>query len=221
MEDYYQLLDLQPTATPDEIREQFRFLCHAYHPDKFPAGKYRQQAEEHFKRINVAYQTLSDPTARATYDQRRVRTATTSTTAQRPRRTARGANKEPAKPGDKCIVCGKPAIGGTSCCSAPYCRECVQDSLRVASKGRLKFECMSCFTQIDVGYIMDAEDIEPGEDCEICGNRAIGSTPCCEEVRCWNCMAENVIVTRAGHVRFECASCEEITEVGAALKPFA
>jgi hypothetical protein len=57
-----------------EIKERFRFLSHAYHPDKFATEAQRRTAEHDFKRINEAYQVLSDSAQRSRYDATRSRT---------------------------------------------------------------------------------------------------------------------------------------------------
>jgi len=62
--DYYQVLGVSRDATTEEIKKAYRKLAHQYHPDK--AGK---SSEEKFKEINQAYQILSDPHKRASYDQ--------------------------------------------------------------------------------------------------------------------------------------------------------
>lgn len=64
MKDYYDILGISKEANPDEIKRAYRKLAHQYHPDK--AGK---ENEAKFKEINEAYQVLSDPQKRATYDQ--------------------------------------------------------------------------------------------------------------------------------------------------------
>ena len=65
-DDYYQVLGLSRTATPDEIKKAYRKLALQYHPDKTKGDK---TAEEKFKKINQAYQVLSDPAKRQQYDQ--------------------------------------------------------------------------------------------------------------------------------------------------------
>lgn len=64
----YSILGVAHTATSDELKERYRFLCHAYHPDKFATDSQRQHAATDFKRVNEAYQILSDPELRGRYD---------------------------------------------------------------------------------------------------------------------------------------------------------
>ena len=70
--DFYSILGVAQTATIAEIKDHFRFLSHAYHPDKFATQEQRNKAEEQFKKINESYSVLSDPTARARYDASRI-----------------------------------------------------------------------------------------------------------------------------------------------------
>ncbi len=69
MKDYYQILEIAQNASQDDIKEQYRFLVHAWHPDKFPNSGQKLRAEEKIKEINEAYETLCNSAKRAEYDQ--------------------------------------------------------------------------------------------------------------------------------------------------------
>ncbi|MCP9784859.1 molecular chaperone DnaJ [Cyanobium sp. N5-Cardenillas] len=65
MADYYDLLGVSRDVDADSLKKAYRRLARQYHPDvnKDPA------AEDRFKEIGRAYEVLSDPQARARYDQ--------------------------------------------------------------------------------------------------------------------------------------------------------
>src|SRR5713101_1835414 len=63
--DYYEVLGVPRTATPEEIRRAFRKLALKYHPD---VAKDKANAEERFKELNEANEVLSDPEKRKKYD---------------------------------------------------------------------------------------------------------------------------------------------------------
>ncbi|HSQ74646.1 MAG TPA: DnaJ domain-containing protein, partial [Bacteroidota bacterium] len=63
--DYYKVLGVPRTATPEEIRKAYRKLALKYHPDKTKGDK---AAEEKFKDVNEANEVLSDPEKRKKYD---------------------------------------------------------------------------------------------------------------------------------------------------------
>ncbi|KAI2802208.1 DnaJ sub B member 9 [Blomia tropicalis] len=63
--DYYEILGIERTATDREIKKAFRKLAVKYHPDK----NKDKDAEERFREIAKAYDTLSDKEKRSRYDQ--------------------------------------------------------------------------------------------------------------------------------------------------------
>jgi len=62
--DYYEVLGLPRNASGEEIKRAFRKLAFQYHPDH----NRDPEAEDKFKEINEAYQVLSDPEKRRSYD---------------------------------------------------------------------------------------------------------------------------------------------------------
>ncbi len=65
IEDYYQILGVERKASYEEIKKAYHRLALLYHPDKNPNDK---EAEEKFKKIVEAYETLKDPKKRAEHD---------------------------------------------------------------------------------------------------------------------------------------------------------
>lgn len=65
MADYYDVLGVPKNADEKEIRKAYRKLARKYHPDLNPDDK---KAEDRFKRINEAYELLSDAEDRKKYD---------------------------------------------------------------------------------------------------------------------------------------------------------
>ena len=65
MSDYYELLGVDRSATPEDIKRAYRRLARQLHPDANPGDA---AAEARFKEIAVAYETLSDPQRRQQYD---------------------------------------------------------------------------------------------------------------------------------------------------------
>ena len=66
--DFYSVLGVSESAKADEIKKAYRKLARQYHPDRNPDDA---KAEERFKEIQEAHETLSDPKKRKEYDIRR------------------------------------------------------------------------------------------------------------------------------------------------------
>ncbi len=64
-DDYYTLLGIDKNASTKEIKTAFRKLALKHHPDKNPGDG---GAERKFKEISAAYEVLSDPLKKRTYD---------------------------------------------------------------------------------------------------------------------------------------------------------
>ncbi len=64
--DYYEILEVNRNATPEEIKKAYRKAALKWHPDRNPNNK---EAEERFKEAAEAYEVLSDSEKRRRYDQ--------------------------------------------------------------------------------------------------------------------------------------------------------
>jgi len=63
--DYYSILQIDKTASQDDIKKAFRRLAKLYHPDVNPNNP---ESEQKFKAINEAYEILSDEQKKFNYD---------------------------------------------------------------------------------------------------------------------------------------------------------
>ncbi len=67
MKNYYDELEVSRYASPEVINKAYKILAKKYHPDSTTENK--QQAEERFKKISEAYETLSNEKKKLAYDQ--------------------------------------------------------------------------------------------------------------------------------------------------------
>jgi len=61
--DYYEVLQVSPSADPETIHRVYRFLAQRFHPDNAQTG-----SDARFREIHEAYTVISDPERRARYD---------------------------------------------------------------------------------------------------------------------------------------------------------
>jgi len=67
--DYYKLLEIERSATPQDIKKAYRKLAPKYHPDKNnESPEASKNAEKMFRDVSEAYQVLSDPQKKRMYD---------------------------------------------------------------------------------------------------------------------------------------------------------
>jgi len=85
---YYDELGVAQDATPDQIQDAYFALARRYHPDL----NRRPDANERMARINLAYETLSDPDRRARYDLE-IGMATSPLSGQTPEPTERESRR--------------------------------------------------------------------------------------------------------------------------------
>jgi molecular chaperone DnaJ len=64
-QDYYEILEVERSASAEQLKQSYRKLAMKYHPDRNPNNK---EAEHKFKEISHAYDILKDPEKRAAYD---------------------------------------------------------------------------------------------------------------------------------------------------------
>ena len=62
----YDLLELKPDATEEEIKKQYKIVAKKVHPDKNPNNI--EEATRKFQKVNDAFKILSDPQKRQIYD---------------------------------------------------------------------------------------------------------------------------------------------------------
>jgi TPR repeat protein len=96
----YQILGLEPGASPKAAKKSYRDLVKKWHPDKFANDPgQRLKAEEKLKEINLAFERVQDhQTARAHHAINRTPTRRRKSSARSSERSTRASSKQPASP---------------------------------------------------------------------------------------------------------------------------
>lgn len=66
-QDYYQALNLKPTASQEEVEKSYKKLASEWYPER--KNENRMEAQKKFNKVTHAFHILSDPAKRACYDQ--------------------------------------------------------------------------------------------------------------------------------------------------------
>ena len=104
---YYELLEIAPDASADEVKKSFRAQIARYHPDKVQhLGKeFQSMAAERAAGLTEAYRILSDEGRRAEYDRARAEAADD---------TREAAGPEAGAPSPDVVSESPPSNGATS-----------------------------------------------------------------------------------------------------------
>ena len=65
---YYELLDVSPKSSQNEIATAYRKIMKSYHPDKIKHGSMTETTKTYINSVNRAYNVLRDPMKRSEYD---------------------------------------------------------------------------------------------------------------------------------------------------------
>jgi curved DNA-binding protein CbpA len=87
---YYEVIELPATAKASEIKAAYYAMARRYHPDRFhlkSGTRLRAQISSAFAQVTQAYETLTNPNARAAYDRRLERSRKLSPSAASAERT--------------------------------------------------------------------------------------------------------------------------------------
>jgi hypothetical protein len=96
---YYEILEVSPSANLNEIKRQYLILIRLLHPDRIHEDDVKSYGEEKLKRINEAYEILSSPQKRVEYD-RKLRARKTSSRSHQPGFSSRSSEySQNASPG--------------------------------------------------------------------------------------------------------------------------
>jgi len=68
MKTYYEILEIDKTASKEEIKNSYKKLALKYHPDRNQDYNKKAECEDKFKEISEAYEILSDDEKKKNYD---------------------------------------------------------------------------------------------------------------------------------------------------------
>jgi len=83
LEEHRHRLGVSKGDSQEDVKKRYRFMSHAFHPDKFPQPQ-KPKAEEEFKKINESYQILTDPQAQARLREKKQESSTEPPDVKRP-----------------------------------------------------------------------------------------------------------------------------------------
>jgi molecular chaperone DnaJ len=92
--DHYQTMGVGRDANEEQIKKAYRQLAKQYHPDRNPGDK---DAENMFKKVQEAYDILSDPDKKRLYDMQNVAPRSSPQTAPKKTKTKEDFEKEKAE----------------------------------------------------------------------------------------------------------------------------
>jgi len=139
---YYEVLGVPRTATPEEIKRRYRKLVRTYHPDVRQDAS--ASAHQFFVEIVDAYKTLGDPLRRAEYDRLLEATARSAAAGSRPGNAT--TQRPGGAPSSQAAGAGGPTAGGTT----------RQQTRTAPDIGRLISEAEMSFIR---GNLKDAESL--------------------------------------------------------------
>jgi plasmid stabilization system protein ParE len=94
--DFYRILGVPRSASPDEIKSAHRELVKIFHPDLFSTSAEKERANKRLQQINEAYAILSNPERRRQYDERFFRIATAAGGTSAATKRSSGATPRPS-----------------------------------------------------------------------------------------------------------------------------
>jgi curved DNA-binding protein CbpA len=105
--DYYEILQVSPNADPEVIQAAYRRLAEKWHPDRNPGDR---AAPEKMRRLNEAYEILSNQEKRRAYDQRRSDDSTAEPSAATRRAQGARATSSDQSPQEPRPSPGEPSL---------------------------------------------------------------------------------------------------------------